>query len=337
MKSGGVTLHAVAVAAGVTIATASRSLNNAYGVHPDTRARVLQVAARLNYTPNRFARGLVTGRSNMIGLVVSDIRNPYFAEVARGVEDAALEAGRDVLLCNSDLSSERQMRAVASLLDKRADGIIMHSVTNLPPAHQAQIAAAGVPIVLLNRAERGSVFSTVAADNDAGGRLAAQCLLRHGHRNVIHLTGPRRHANLLRRAQGFQKQMATVPGTKVRIIHATHTLEGAYQTASTLLHNLEGATAISTGNDAIAFGVMKSAIETGIRIPRDLSIIGFDDVELAAMTFPPLTTIHQPKYDVGRAALEMLTQMLTTRSSEPRHREVEVHLVERASVRTLSS
>src|SRR5580765_4710541 len=109
LTSNGVTLQAVAKAAGVTIATASRSLNDVYGVHPETKARVLRVAEKLRYTPNRFARGLVTGRSNMIGLIVSDVRNSYFAEVARGVEDAALEAGRDVMLSNSDLNPKRQM------------------------------------------------------------------------------------------------------------------------------------------------------------------------------------------------------------------------------------
>ncbi len=125
--SAGVTLQAVAKAAGVTIATASRSLNDAYGVHPEPRARVLQIAGKLRYTPNRFARGLVTGRSDMIGLIVSDVRNAYFAEVARGAEDAALETGRDVMLCNSDLSAERQMKSVISLLDKRAEAIAQNS------------------------------------------------------------------------------------------------------------------------------------------------------------------------------------------------------------------
>lgn len=328
-------MHAVAKAAGVTIATASRSLNDAYGVHPETRARVLQVAAGLRYTPNRFARGLVTGRSNMIGLIVSDVRNSYFAEVARGVEDAALEAGRDVMLCNSDLSPERQMKSVMSLLDKRAEAIIMNSVANLSRSDQQQIAAAGVPIVLLNRPGRDCAFSTVCADNDAGARMAAECLLRHGHRKVIHLTGPRRHANLARRARAFTKSMASAPGTSVRTIHAIHTLEGGYSAAREVFQALDGATAIFTANDAMAFGVMKAAIEAGVRIPKDVSVIGFDDVELAAMSFPPLTTIHQPKYDVGRAALEIVTELLQSHDRAPQHHVMDVKLVERASVRTL--
>jgi LacI family transcriptional regulator len=328
----GITLQAVAKAAGVTIATASRSLNDAYGVHPETRARVIEIAQRLRYKPNRFARGLVTGRSDMIGLIVSDVRNSYFAEVARGVEDAALETGRDVLLCNSDLNAMRQMKSFISLLDKRAEAIIMNSVANLSREHQQQIAEAGVPIVLLNGAGRGSSFSTVCADNEKGGRLAAECLLRNGHRNVINLTGPRRHSNLAHRSSAFIKEMSTRRGTRVRTIHAINTLQGGYGAAVELFHNLDGATAIFAGNDVMAFGVMRAAIEGSIRIPHDISLIGFDDVELAAMSFPPLTTIHQPKYAVGRAAIEVVSEMLKTGISGPQHRVVDVNLVERASV-----
>ena len=336
LLSGGVTLQAVAKAAGVTIATASRSLNDAYGVHPATRARVLRVAKKLNYTPNRFARGLVTGRSDMIGLIVSDVRNSYFAEVARGVEDAALEAGRDVMLCNSDLNSERQMKSIVSLLDKRAEAIIMNSVATLSRADQQQIAAAGVPIVLLNRQGRAGAFSTVCADNEKGGRLAAEHLLNNGHLSVIHLTGPKSHANLARRSQAFIKAMAAQRGTKVRTIHAIHTLQGGYGAAKELFRSMKGATAIFTGNDVMAFGVMRAAIEVGVKIPGDISLIGFDDIELAAMSFPPLTTIHQPKYSVGRAALEIVKELLESDSKTPRHRMLDVKLIERASVANIS-
>lgn len=334
---GGVTLQAVAKAAGVTIATASRSLNDAYGVHPETQARVRKVAERLRYTPNRFARGLVTGRSDMIGLIVSDIRNSYFAEVARGVEDAALECGRDVLLCNSDLDAARQMKSFLSLLDKRAEAIIMNSVASLSREHQRQIAAAGIPIVLLNGAGRGSTFSTVCADNEKGGRLAAECLWQAGHRNVINLTGPKRHSNLGRRSAAFLKTMSAHRGAKVRTYHAINTLHGGYAAAREIFADLGGATAIFAGNDAMAFGVMRAAIEMGINIPREISLVGFDDVELAAMSFPPLTTIHQPKYEVGRAAIEIVNQLLESKRGRPQHRVVDVHLVERGSVAKLGS
>src|SRR5579862_1986741 len=147
-----VTIKDVARESGVNISTVSRALNGEYGVHRETRKQVLAVANRLHYRPNRVARGLVTGRSNTLALVVSDIRNPFFAEVARGAEDAARAAGCDLILCNSDLDARKQLEYVHSLLEKRVDGILMNSVSALSRAQQKDMAACPVPIVLLNRA-----------------------------------------------------------------------------------------------------------------------------------------------------------------------------------------
>src|SRR5882724_1895604 len=151
----------VARESGVTISTVSRALNNGYGVNELTRERVVAVATRLNYRPNRVARGLVTGRSHSLGLIISDIRNPFFAEVARGAEDAARTSACDVVLCNSDLDADKQMHYVRSLLEKRIDGILMNSVSLLNQEQQAQLADSGLPIVLLNRSGSSRTFSTV--------------------------------------------------------------------------------------------------------------------------------------------------------------------------------
>ena len=337
-KAGPPTLHDVAVAAGVTNATASRSLTGAYGVHPDTRKRVIEVAAKLNYAANRFARGLVTGRSDVIGLIISDVRNSYFAEVARGAEDAAYAAGLDVLLCNSDLDPARQMRYVKSLMLKRVEGIIMNSVANLSNEDQAYIVKSGVPIVLLNRPAKGTVFSTVSADNSRGGELAAECLLAHGHRRLIHLTGPKKHTNLSDRAHGFVHAIRQFGhGAEASIMHGTHTLPGGYEMAKALFGNLGKITAISAANDNVAFGVIKAALGMGLRIPEDVSLIGFDDVELAALTQPPLTTVRQPKYEMGSAAIDLLLRLSAGKDRTPEHRVLGVELIERSSVKKMST
>src|SRR5579864_824569 len=143
-----VTLKDVAREAGVSISTACRALNNSFGIHDDTRRQITDAAARLNYRTNQVARSLVTGQSHSIGLVISDIRNPFFAEVARGAEDATFRAGWDLVLCNSDLDAEKQMHYLKWLVSKRIDGIVMNSVAPLEPAQQDQLWAAGVPIVL---------------------------------------------------------------------------------------------------------------------------------------------------------------------------------------------
>ena len=337
-KSGPSTLHDVALAAGVTNATASRSLTGANGVHPETRKRVIEVASRLNYQANRFARGLVTGRSDVIGLIISDIRNPYFAEVARGVEDAAYAAGLDVLLCNSDLDSARQMRYVNSLVQKRVEGIIMNSVANLSHEDQAFIVKSAVPIVLLNRPARGTVFSTVSADNSRGGNLAAEYLLARGHRHLAHLTGPKKHTNLSDRARGFAQAVRQFGhGAEASVLHGTHTLAGGVEMAKTLLARPGQVTAISTANDNVAFGVMKATLELGLRIPDDLSLLGFDDVEIAGLVHPSLTTIRQPKYEIGSAAMDVLLRLSSGKNVTPEHRVLGVELVERCSVGTLSN
>src|ERR1700687_5225790 len=164
-----VTIKDVARESGVNISTVSRALNDGYGVNEQTRENVIAVAARLNYRPNRIARGLVTGRSHSLGLIVSDIRNPFFAEVARGAEDAARSGNYDLVLCNSDLDADKQMQYVRSLLEKRVGGILMNSVAMLNREQRAQLAASALPVVLLNRPASNRTFSTVCADNETGG------------------------------------------------------------------------------------------------------------------------------------------------------------------------
>ena len=328
-----VTIKDVARESGVNISTVSRALNNGYGVKERTREHVLSVAVRLNYRPNRVARGLVTGRSHTLALILSDIRNPFFAEVARGAEDAARAANCDLVLCNSDLDAEKQMRYAQSLAEKRVDGILMNSVSALSRKQQEQLAQMGVPIVLLNRAAPRNAFSTICADNEAGGALAGEYLLKLGHRRNAHLSGPRHHGNLTERARGFAKALAGArdPVTPV-VLHGKNTFAGGYELARQLLAGHPGITAIFVANDVMAFGAMRALLEAGRRIPQDVSVIGFDNLELASIVHPPLTTIHQPTYDIGQAAVEVLLRLAGGGEYRvPEHRLFGVHLVERES------
>ena len=168
-----VTIKDVARESGVNVSTVSRALNGEYGVHAETREMVTAVAQRLGYRPNRVARGLVTGRSHTLALVISDIRNHFFAEVARGAEDAACRAGHDLILCNSDLDPEKQMRYVQALVEKRVDGILMNSVSVLNRKQQEQLASMGIAIVLLNRSFR-TIAVTRPTTREADGSFAAR-------------------------------------------------------------------------------------------------------------------------------------------------------------------
>jgi LacI family transcriptional regulator len=332
-----VTIKDVARESGVNTSTVSRALNNIYGVNDETRKHVLEVATRLNYRTNQVARGLVTGRLHTIGLVVSDIRNPFFAEVARGAEDAAHRAGHDLILCNSDLKAEKQMGYFDSLLAKRVDGIVMNSVAALSHAQQDQLWAAGVPIVLLNRSAVYRRFSSVLGDNLEGGEIAGNYLIDLGHTKVGHITGPRAHGNLADRAKGFLKAFLDRALPEPEVIYGEHTFAGGYESANQQLGPDRRITAIFAGNDVLAFGCIRTAIERGIHIPDDLSIIGFDNVEISQITSPPLTTVDQPKYEIGKAAIEMLLNMMAKDGiREPENRVIGVRLIERQSCRRVS-
>jgi LacI family transcriptional regulator len=333
-----VTIKDVARESGVNTSTVSRALNNTYGVNDETRKHVMEVATRLNYRTNQVARGLVTGRLRTIGLVVSDIRNPFFAEVARGAEDAAHRAGHDLVLCNSDLKAEKQMGYFDSLLAKRVDGIVMNSVAALSHGQQDRLWAAGVPIVLLNRSSVYRRFSSVLGDNLEGGEIAGNYLIDLGHTKVGHITGPRAHGNLADRAKGFLKAFHDKGLPEPVVIYGEHTFAGGYESANQLLGPDRKITAVFAGNDVLAFGCIRTAIERGIRIPDDLSIIGFDNVEISQITSPPLTTIDQPKYGIGKAAIEMLLNMMAQDGiREPEHRVIGVRLIERQSCRSISA
>jgi DNA-binding LacI/PurR family transcriptional regulator len=333
-----ITIKDVARESGVNISTVSRALNNGYGVNPQTRELVVAVADRLNYRPNRVARGLVTGRSHSLALVVSDIRNPFFAEVARGAADAARRDQCDLILCNSDLDAARQMEYVKSLLEKRVDGILMNSVSPLSAEEQAQLAGCGVPIVLLNRSAASKAFSTVSADNEAGGGLAAQHLLDLGHRKIAHLTGPRQHGNLSDRTRGFVQTLQAARKPVIPIVfHGAFNFEGGRDLTSKLLDEHPEITAIFAANDVMAFGAVRTILDRGLRIPEDLSLIGFDNIEFSSIIHPPLTTIHQPKYEMGQAAVEILLRLAGDKNRRtPESRVLGVELIERQSCRRQS-
>ena len=328
-----VTIKDVAREAGVNVSTVSRALNGENGVHEATRELVRAAARRLGYRPNRVARGLVTGRSHTLALVVGDIRNLFFAEVARGAEDAAYQAGCDLVLCNSDLDASKQLRYAQLLAEKRVDGILMNTVSVLSRKEQEQLLGLGVPIVLLNRSAPRGAFSTISADNEAGGGLAAAHLLKLGHQAIAHLTGPRHYGSMSDRARGFVSRLAAArKPIRPVVLHGQNNFDGGADLARKLLAQNPEVTGVFAGNDMMAFGAMRAFMEAGRRIPQDISVVGFDDVELATIVNPPLTTIHQPKYEIGQAAVEVLLRLAgDAGDSPPEHRLFGVKLVERQS------
>ena len=332
-----VTLSDIAREAGVNVSTVSRALNSGYGVRREVREKILAIAKRLRYRPNAMARALVTGRSQSLGLVVSDIRNPFFAELARGAEDAARAAGYDLVLCNIDLDPAKQMECFRSLVNKHIDGIVMNSVAFLAGEQVQELESSRVPIVLLNGGKVGRHFSTVRGDNVRGGCLVGSYLAGLGHRKTAVLSGPRRNVNLAERVNGFLRAVrAAGEAEEPVVVRGPYNSRGGYEMTRKLLAAEPGVTAIFAASDAIAFGAMKALIEAGRSIPRDISLVGFDDVELCAILHPPLTTVWQPKYELGEAAVEILIRMATNGNKQPEHRIFDVRLIERQSCRPLA-
>jgi LacI family transcriptional regulator len=328
-----ITLKDISREAGVDSATVSRALNGSYGVHKDTREKVLAVAKRLNYRVNQMAKGLAVGKSHTLGLLVPDIRNPFVTELVRGAEDAAFAAGYHILLCNSYLDAAKEVQYVHSLLDKRVEGILMHSVHALGKGEIKELSGSGVPVVLLHQQPSASAFSSVCVNQFKGGMLAGEHLIELGHNKIAYLNGPRGHANFSERTKGFMKAMMSSKQKITPIVmHGTPDFEGGYQMARKLLEQNRGVTAVFAANDVAAFGVARAVFEAGLSIPEDISLIGFDNVELANVVRPPLTTIHQPKYEMGQAAVQiLLDQAKSGRLGVPEQREFGVRLVMRSS------
>ena len=328
-----VTLKDISVEAGVDIATVSRALNGSYGVHKDTRERVLKIAKRLNYRVNLMAKGLAEGRSRTIGVLVAAISDPSILEQIRGVEDAAYAAGYQIVLCNSYLDVKRETLQLHSLLEKRVEGILIHSVEALNKAEITELVESGIPVVLFHQIPGTSNFSSVCMNQFEGGFLAGKYLVDLGHRRIAFLSGPRGHGNFTQRIKGFTKAMKS-SGNDISaiIMYGQPDFEGGYKMATEMLKKHPGITAAFAANDMTAFGISQAVFEAGLSIPEDISLVGFGNTELTKVVRPPLTTIHHPKYEMGQAAVEILLGLAQNEHlGVPEHREFGIRLVERSS------
>jgi DNA-binding LacI/PurR family transcriptional regulator len=224
------------------------------------------------------------------------------------------------------------MRYLLSLLDKRVAAVAMNSVAPLGAEDRRQLASSNIPVVLLSRVPRRCRFSTVTCENERGGYLAGAYLARLGHRAVAHLTSTVHHPNLEERWRGFLKAMKqAAPGCKPILLERAHSNAGGFEMAQRLLKRHPEVTAVFAANDAVAFGVALALHAAGVRIPEDMSLIGFDGTAPSAIMHPPLTTISQPIYEIGKAAVEIALAQIAEKDRPPEHRRFDVRLIERES------
>jgi LacI family transcriptional regulator len=327
-----VTVKDVANKAGVSIATVSRVLNETRFVSDELHQRVMEAVDELNYRPNAIARSLRCRRTHNIAMVVPDIAYPLLAEVARGVQERSYRLGYSAIMCVSDGNPEREADCLQTLMEKQVDGIILVAAGS-KSWHVQALVAAGLPLVICNRALPGVRADTVVADDEASGWLAVTHLLDLGHEEVGCIAGPESLSVSQDRVNGYRRAMQS-RGTPCRpdlLVHGDFRYRGGYEAMHRLLDLTTPPNAIFACNDMMAMGAICAASQRRRRIPEDVAIVGCDDIAMARFTNPSLTTVAQPKHQMGSMAVDMLTEKMELGESPDTQRVLPVELVIRDS------
>jgi len=336
-----VTLRDVAAAAGVHPATASRALNQQTRslVNDETARRVLETAAGLGYRPNPIARGLKTSRSYTVGVVVPDLRNPLFPPIARGIEDRLEPAGYTSLLANTDNDPERERLSFDAMRARQVDGYITATARSEHPLLH-ELAANGRPLVLVNRATADESLPSVVPDDRDGMRQAVEHVVALGHRRIAHLAGPFSLSTGVHRHEGFVQAMESVGlelDRELILMGSRYSEEEGARMCRELLDGGRRFTAVLAGNDLMALGCMDALREAGIDCPREVSVVGFNDMDWSDRFSPPLTTMRIPHHQLGVEAADLLLERLATPDAAARHVVLPVSLVVRGSTAPVAS
>jgi LacI family transcriptional regulator len=327
-----VTMSDVAREAGVSKMTVSRVVNNKGEISPATRQHVLQVITRLNYRPSAIARGLATNRTSTLGLIVPDIANPFFSEIARGVEDNAYAAGYNVFLCSTYEDPCRERDVLNSLEEKLVDGLILCS-SRLDQDDLSVITDDFPAVVLVNRSVDGEEVGVVRVDNEFGGRMAAEFLLEAGRHAVGFLAGPSTSLGGRLRVTGYHQALAAA-GIAIQPAWeqgCPSNVQGGLEAACEFLPDHPELTALICFNDLVAVGALQACAKLGCRVPDDLAIVGFDDIPIAALVTPPLTTCRSPQFEIGVQTMNLLLKCIDGCSEGCEEVVVRPELVVRAS------
>jgi DNA-binding LacI/PurR family transcriptional regulator len=323
------TIIDVAAAAGVSKSLVSLVMRGASSVSAEKRQLVLKVAAELGYRPNGAARSLVQQRSQVLGVVLSDLHNPFFAEVIDGVQSQAGIQGYRTIMSVVDNRALGERRALDTLLELRVDGLILASP--MLDVHTISAAAAEVPVVLVARRSRMTSIDSVANDDHSGARLVVEHLAELGHERIAHIDGGG-GAGALERSKGYLKAMERCGlGRYARVVPGAYSDEGGRQGVAALFSGGEAPTALFVANDLAALGALSALAIRGLRVPDDVSVVGYDNTALAAVSQINLTTVDQPRPDMGRTAVTLLLERFNGRGDTARHVVMPPRLVVRGT------
>lgn len=312
-----VTIKDIAKKANVSYATVSRALNNRPEVNLETRKMVLQVAKEMGYSPNTIARSLVTRKTKCIGLVIPDISNPFFSELAQGVEEAVSVEGYNVFLCNTNWDEKKELSYLNLLDSRRTDGIILASARD-EGANIDKFTGKETPLVVINSLFKEVKCHQIMVDNIRGGYLAVNHLLWLGHRRICFIGGFKHVKATVDRFAGYKMALGE-QGLEVEenlVSFGPFNWQSGLERTKKLLqrNNYNFPTAVFAGNDIIALGVMQAAEEMGLKVPEQLAIVGFDDITFASYPKVNLTTVAQPKHYMGELAVKTIIGQLNDNS-----------------------
>ncbi|MEI9747262.1 ribose operon transcriptional repressor RbsR [Moellerella wisconsensis] len=325
----------VARVAGVSTSTVSHVINKNRFVSESIIKRVNEAIDALNYAPSALARSLKMNRTNTLGMLLTASNNPFYAEVVRGVERSCYERGYSLILCNTEGDLNRMDHSLETLLQKRVDGLLMMCSEVQGPSPEILKRYPAVPTVMMDWSPYGSEGDIIQDNSLLGGEIATRYLIESGFTCIACIAGPQDKSPAQYRLQGFKQAMrqASLVVPEDYIVVSDFEFSGGFDAMNQLLDLASPPQAIFAGNDAMAVGAYQAAFQRGISIPDDISIIGYDDIDLASYMIPPLTTIHQTKDELGKLAVEKLLYRLDNPDSESTISVLTPKLIERQSVK----
>ncbi|GGG09423.1 catabolite control protein A [Paenibacillus abyssi] len=329
-----VTIYDVAREAGVSMATVSRVVNNNPNVKPQTRKKVFEAIERLGYRPNAVARGLASKKTTTVGVVIPDISNAIFAEVARGIEDIANMYHYNIILCNADKKKEKEIRVINTLLEKQVDGLLFMggAVTD---EHIQAFKTANVPIVLCATTDEQGTIPSVDIDHEAAAFDAVSSLIAQGHKSIAMISGTLQDpANGYARFQGYKRALETAglayDEELVRV--GNYRYESGIEAMKYFLELNNKPTAVFAATDEMAIGAIHAIQDFGLKVPDDISVISVDNSRMASMVRPQLTTVAQPMYDIGAVSMRLLTKLMKKENVDQSKVVLPHELISRQSV-----
>jgi len=329
------TIKDVALRAGVSVTTVSHVVNDTRHVSAKGRERVEEAIRELGYVPNAMARSLKSNTTSTLGMLIPNSSNPYFAEIVRIVEDRCFGAGYTLVLCNTDDEPRRQSVYLQVLAERRIDGLIVVSTgAGDDDSLVTQLHGLRIPTVLVDREIADPACDLVETAHMQGGLLAVRHQLSLGHKRIACIGGPVGVMPSEQRIEGWRMALAeagTAPNADALLWRGGFTSQGGYEAMHAILRTEEAPSAVFVCNDLMAIGALRAAHESGVRVPDELSIVGFDDIELSAYTSPPLTTVAQPKERIGALAVDMLLERVGGKRRDARKVVLQPELRVRAS------